>query len=281
MARNAIRADEWLLGRFKRRFSKRQWMSLFGGHPIPLGGGAPVAPPFSPTDIVGMKMWLDFSDLATLFQDIARTSPITTDGQTILAVLDKSATVTQYQNNPGPVYKENIQNGLSVARFDGINNLLGSSALVHNEFGTGDFYFIGVIKNSNPVGAIGGIWNPNDLSGKADFWIQKTDNVFGTYDGLTYRAFTITSSITSPQIVEFWRESGVLKLAVDGVVDATTHAMADSMSEDTGWLVGRSWSGSQYRFTGDMCEQIVYKGLPTILQRAALRAYLDAKWAIF
>lgn len=39
MARKNILAEEWLWGRFKRRFSTRQWVSMFGGHPIPLGGG--------------------------------------------------------------------------------------------------------------------------------------------------------------------------------------------------------------------------------------------------
>lgn len=33
-----IRADEWLLGRFRRRFSKRQWMMSFGGLGM-FGGG--------------------------------------------------------------------------------------------------------------------------------------------------------------------------------------------------------------------------------------------------
>lgn len=44
MARKNILAEEWLWGRFKRRFSNRQWVSLFGGHPIPLGGGGVAGP---------------------------------------------------------------------------------------------------------------------------------------------------------------------------------------------------------------------------------------------
>ena len=74
---------------------------------------------FSPTSISGLTAWVDFSDRSTLFQDTARTSPVTTDGQSIKGVTNKAGSVHLSEGSVPPSYKVNIQAGLSVARFVG------------------------------------------------------------------------------------------------------------------------------------------------------------------
>jgi hypothetical protein len=76
------------------------------------------APAFDPRTITGLVSWHDFSDISSLFQDTAATSPINADGQEILRANDKSGNgyhVTEATN--GPEYDTARLNGLSVAKF--------------------------------------------------------------------------------------------------------------------------------------------------------------------
>jgi hypothetical protein len=87
---------------------------------------------------VAAKVWLDFSDVSTLFQDAARTSAVTADGQEILGVADKSGTGNHASGAAGtsPLYKVNIQNGKSIALFDGVDNLLSGTLTATNNNNT-------------------------------------------------------------------------------------------------------------------------------------------------
>ena len=95
---------------------------------IPGGGGAAA---FLPTDISGLLVWFDFSDISTLFQDSLKTTPVTADGDEIGAAEDKSGNgrdALQPTATKLPLFKTAIQNGLSIARFDGTNDFLVTSS---------------------------------------------------------------------------------------------------------------------------------------------------------
>jgi hypothetical protein len=65
--------------------------------------------------------WFDFTDEATLFQDTAGTSPVTTAGQSIRRVNDKSGTWTPSPaRSTGPVWQDDGL-GFMSAYFDGTN----------------------------------------------------------------------------------------------------------------------------------------------------------------
>lgn len=85
--------------------------------------------PFDPATVSSLRGWYDFSDATTMFTDAAFTTPVSADGQTILSMRDKSGQgndVTEALN--GPTYKTAIQNGLSVGRGDGVNDVLTDAA---------------------------------------------------------------------------------------------------------------------------------------------------------
>jgi hypothetical protein len=82
---------------------------------------------FKPTYINGLVLWLDGSDITTLFQDTAGTTPVTATGQNVNFWKDKSpisnnaiTTSTSPYNNP-PVVNFNSLNGYSVLTFAGSN----------------------------------------------------------------------------------------------------------------------------------------------------------------
>lgn len=70
-----------------------------------------------PTAIASCTGWIDATDPATLFTDTGATTPVTTDGQTVLRVLDKQSSDI-WQNNNTPVYSTGVLNGKSVLSFD-------------------------------------------------------------------------------------------------------------------------------------------------------------------
>jgi hypothetical protein len=81
-------------------------------------GPKAVAAAFSPTDIAGLKLWIDFSDITTLYTDSAKTTPVTADGDVIGAAEDKSGNGndgTQATTAKKFTYKTGIKNSLSAA----------------------------------------------------------------------------------------------------------------------------------------------------------------------
>ena len=56
---------------------------------IRLGRGSQ-APAWVPSDVAGLALWLDASDLSTLFTDSARTTPVASSGDPVGGWADKS-----------------------------------------------------------------------------------------------------------------------------------------------------------------------------------------------
>jgi len=74
--------------------------------------------------------WYDPSDLSTLFQDSAGTTPVTTAGQPVGLMLDKSGNgnhATQAASSKCPTYTEG--GGLSWLAFDGVDDAMDAPAL--------------------------------------------------------------------------------------------------------------------------------------------------------
>jgi hypothetical protein len=85
-------------------------------------------PPFSPASLFAsgeQGVWYDPSDLSTMFQDSAGTTPVTADGQPVGLILDKSGRgnhASQATAAARPLYK--TSGGLHWLQFDGVNNKL-------------------------------------------------------------------------------------------------------------------------------------------------------------
>ena len=118
--------------------------------------------------IAGAYLWYDFSDIATLWQDTARTSPITADGQGIQGVTNKgsaanhlseAATPPLYSTSPTVSFS-----GRSVASFpNGANKRIGTGSTFvtyGNGTNSGACTTMVVMCHTVAFGAEGGAWNP-------------------------------------------------------------------------------------------------------------------------
>lgn len=75
--------------------------------------------------------WFDPSDISTLFQDTAGTTPITAAGQTVALMRDKSGNgfhATQATAAKRPTYQV-ATNGLGVLGFDGVDDSMATAAI--------------------------------------------------------------------------------------------------------------------------------------------------------
>lgn len=82
---------------------------------------------FAPTDIANLRFWFDASQIGTLWQDSARTTPVASDSDPVGAWDDGSGGAlhaTQATSGKRPLYKTGIQNGLAGVLLDGVDDLL-------------------------------------------------------------------------------------------------------------------------------------------------------------
>jgi len=90
-------------------------------HPFKSSTGSivkPFARQFSPTDIPNCVLWFDGSDLSTMFQDTAGTTPISATGQSVKLWKDKAGFGISASNNTSPpTVTFSAQNNRSVVSF--------------------------------------------------------------------------------------------------------------------------------------------------------------------
>ena len=87
---------------------------------------------FASNSVAGLDGWWDFSDAASLFQASDGTTAVAADADPIGYATDKSGAgnhVIQATAGFRPTYRAGIQNGLSVGRFDGVEDFLNRTGI--------------------------------------------------------------------------------------------------------------------------------------------------------
>lgn len=241
------------------------------------GGGS-----FSdPSDISGLQLWLDFSDTSTLYQDAAKTTPVTANDDPVGCVEDKSGNsrdLTQTTSGYKPLYKTNIQNSLGMARFDS-----GDDELTRASFdyawvlgsGTNTTIFV-VIKNlvtriaapQIQLGTAAGtryltILAYTDGNTYFDCANATTARLSAGTDLFLTNAY-IFSGVRDGANMEFWRNAGSIASRSDASGSAT--------GTDTFKL---------YRCYLDLGELIIYNAALTTTEIGQVRTYLNDKWSVY
>jgi hypothetical protein len=237
---------------------------------------AAAAPAFVPTDVAGLKLWLDFSDLTTLFQDAARSTPVTADGQEILGVADKSGAGNHHSGATGtsPLYKAAIQNGKSIALFDGVDNLLSGS--------------ITAIPNTN---AIFIVYQFIAAGGSGEKFVLLLNLGTGDANRVTLRGggsfrqinFTAAKNIalSASFVIDTYTGAGTglnFEYFRNGASQGTA-AQSAGTSATMSYLGSERGVGAYANVR--IAEYLVYNAAITSTQRGQVETYLNTKWAVY
>lgn len=239
---------------------------------IPVIEQASAAAPTDPA--ISWVFKYDFSDLAKLWKDTARSVPVTAESDQIQGVSDASGNNNHMQSviSDHPLLDLLAQNNLAGALFGGNSVMLQTDNTVSHGIGTGDFYFVALTRYTG-IGNARSVWSNGQYAPVLYHWSDGTFKVY--WDA--YLSFTgVYDADHANHIVEFYRESGTLKLAVDGVVDPTTFDTSAKNMADAKSNIGNDQSAEP--FDGHIFEVRFCASLPSAVNRTALRTFLNYKW---
>jgi hypothetical protein len=241
-------------------------------------------PSFQPTLISGLELWLDASDLSTLYQSSGGSLAIA-DGDPVGEWRDKSGTLrnaVQASGTNKPALKLSILNSLPVVRFDGVNDFLSNSL----QWANLAFTIITVTKRA------GGSNYPAfiaEYSGTANGYLA-----FGL-DPSSYLSIHKTGLATSASnlvqtagtfFIQSAQSSGISSgnVSVDvksNGVSASSTLTLTGLSTNSLTSYGASKNGTTDFFNGDIAEIIVYSSVLSAGNLASVFNYLRGKWGVY
>jgi hypothetical protein len=241
----------------------------------------PTIATFTPLSIAGSTRWYDFSSTANLWQNTARTTAVTADGQPIGGVTDRSAAGTHHlsQATAGqrPLYKAAIINGKSVGRFDGSDDWLGD--------GTG---FLGDATSTRIIVAkkrSATVSTQHDLiSTNADSGGVFTDTSLGS--GYIYNYSNTLSNIqlggtvtnVNCVVLQYNGSGGALmKWWINGGASGTPFDPDDNVFTANDLRFGTNWNSTSFG-DYDLCEMLEYDTSLSLANINSLGAWLATKW---
>lgn|SRR5574343_514954 len=229
-------------------------------------GGAP----FSPLSISGLVAWYDFSDITTLFQDAARTTAVTADGNPIGGVTDKGTGgfhLAQSTDARRPSYKANIQNGLSIGRWTRATDT-GMSLYNLSVADAQATTIIGVIK----VTGTGYGWGGNGTGNRNDLSLEASP--------FLYAGAVLSFAHSLPQPFNIYQaiyNGASSALYTNGASTASGNAGTNNLN---GFWLGNNFGPNQ-SMTGDIGEIIIYDSALSVANRALIETYLNTKWNVY
>jgi len=218
---------------------------------------------FQPIDVPGCALWLDAADQSSL----------TLSGSNVTQWSDKSGngnTVIQATSANQPTYVTNVVNGNPVLRFNGTSHVLQTTSFT--SLGTNSVSFWLVERNLS-----------NSGGGGAPFSFNSGPNngiVFQNNNGLQPLPTSVPYTSSVARIVFYNRtntgsgDSGYLNGTVVSIRDDNTTG-----TYGTTFAVGMRILSTIYT-SGDICEILIFIGMPTVSERQQVEGYLAHKWGL-
>lgn len=233
---------------------------------------------FSPSSLSPVA-WYDPSDLSTLWQDDG-TTPVTTDGQSVYRMDDKSGNGNHYRQATEaarPLYKTG--GGLSWLLFDGTDDFLAGPAL--SALITNSTYEMAVAGRFASVATnnVAGYANPSmfcDADGYAVFAYARSSGLIGAdnYDG-TDDAVTTAYTVGTDFVWQQRHEGGTLYGRLNAGSDVST-ASGNTGSLTNAIRIGIGYAGA-YPLNGRFYGAVFKKTVFSTQQRSDIARWLAAK----
>lgn len=262
------------------------------------GGGGDVGALTAPTDLSGLVVWFDFSDSTKIF-DSNTGGSTPANGGAIGRIEDKSSNArnaTQATANNRPTFQTNVQNGLSVARFDGTNDTLNTASFSMSQ----SISFFAVAARAWSTAAYAAIfasgnyantsgYNLLTAGGTANEWKNKDIIFAGTGFNSTQLprasgANALLNGFTSNTFHLFsgYIGSAATKIFIDKTEISYTYLLMDEDktldTTSTAFQIGSSATGDFW--TRDIAEIFIYNSAISDTNRQKAENYLATKWGI-
>ena len=244
---------------------------------------------FEPDDIAGLTGWIDAND----------STSITLAGSLVESVSNKGSVSCTWQANLAaarPFLSASLVNGRDVISFDGVDDILASSAGADSLFGssTPTTYTYGIVmkpnrvttSNSNPyaldiiTGMASSGWTVS--VGTSQGLTSRLWHDFGSADAADYvtsKVSQVVSGSTMSMIITYG--SKTYNMYINGTFVGSTTRPSDPTVGLNSVRVGNEIfpsSGNPSLF--ELCELVLYSGEITAANIATLADYFDDKWAI-
>jgi len=249
-------------------------------------------PPFSPLDLFAsgeQGAWYDPSDLTTMFQDSAGTTPVTADGQPVGLIRDKSGRnnhASQATAAKRPLYK--TSGGLHWLQFDGVDDGLSTAAI---DFTATDkmSLFSGTKRTTvYPQSVVVELNNINDGNSFVHFARGTSDNVvqYGVHSSGAYELQDYTDS--PPPSTAVWSAQMDRAAASGNLISIRKNGTAGGSNSRADPITGNFMSGPLHvgsrdtalSMTGNIYSIIVLGRLATTQEITDTETWVAAKTGV-
>ena len=236
---------------------------------------------FTPKSIGGMQLWLDASDLNTLFQNAAGTTPVTGSGQQVQYWADKSGV-----GNTG------FATGTPTYTINSFNTNYPSIVL------DGSSYFLGTLLNTGYTNTTFAVFSLDSSSGDQSrivsfgatgvvdyvtgsllpFYQQSTTPTIYFYQDTSFNGFT--TSFNTPILGTALFDGTTDAIYSAGALQGTASQTLTGPFNIANYGIGSMAGDFGSIMTGNICEVIVFSTALNTGQRQQVEGYLAWKWGI-
>ncbi len=234
----------------------------------------------SPSDVAGLRLWLDAADTSTLYQANTCTTTLAVAGtDTAGCWADKSGHANNATAANEPTYNSASINGKNALDFDGANDVftLASQPIVGTIARTIIVAARADVKNYGAMVSL----TSNDGAGRRyglSPWVSVNTNV-------GYRDFNQNiQDATIPSIVTVQNAANSDANATSGWKNGTAMGQTGSGSATINTIAGTAKIGATFNsgvyYNGEIAEILIYNRVITPSKRTKLEAYLGDKWGV-
>lgn len=231
-------------------------------------GEEPPAEPWTPSDIASLYFWGDFNDTATLWQDAAGTTPVTTTGDPIGRVTDHNGgavVLTQATAGSKPAYTTNVLNGEAVSRHNS-DTLVGA----FGEILTQPLTLVAV---ANIGGSSQYVMDGDDTTRRVALYVP-SGGKYGMFAGSNFES-TITRNGNFALMVG--RFNGASSYMRANGREAIGNPGANSLD---GLRLGSRWDAGAAMLVGDIRHVFVFNGLLSADDLSRLEGWLRTETGV-